>query len=122
MKKILLFVLMALVGISLTTTCFADNRTIAWKSGYANAENTVITASGGTLRLVTGFAGSGNSNYSIHNTATISGAGNTNLLCEGGEATQYDSLGVLDFGNEGIEFSTGLTVITSTAKVSVLYQ
>lgn len=124
MKKIFILVLMVLVGISLFSfNLRADEaRTIAKKSAYANAANTVVVAHGGTLYLITGFAGSASSNYSIHDSATVVAASDTNVLCEGGEATQYDSLTTIDFGEEGIPFANGLVVITSTAKVAVLYR
>ena len=124
MKKIFILVLMVLVGISLlfSNLMAEEARTIPYKSGYANAANTVISAHGGMLYQITGFAGSANSNYSIHDSATVAAASDTNVLCEGGEATQYDSLTPINFGDEGIPFANGLVVITSTAKVAVLYK
>ncbi len=124
MKKIFILVLMVLVGIGLlfSNVRAEEARTIPMKSGYANAANTVILAHGGTLYIITGFAGSASSNYSIHDSATAAAASDTNVLCEGGEATQYDSLTTIDFGDEGIPFVNGLVVITSTAKVAVLYR
>lgn len=122
MKKIFISVLMVLVGISLVSLSFANEaRTIPLKSKYVEATDTVVLAQGGTVYLVTGFAGSANANYSIHDAATVATTASTNVLCEGGEATQYDSLVTLDFGDEGLPFSTGITVITSTAKLVVLY-
>ncbi len=124
MKKIFILALMVLVGISLLFSNLRADvaRTIPMKSKYANATNTVVTANGGTLYIITGFAGSANSNYSIHDSATAAAASDTNVLCEGGEATQYDSLVTIDFGTEGIDFANGLVVITSTAKLVVLYR
>ena len=124
MKKIFILVLMVLVGISLLFSNLRaeEARTIPYLSSYANAANKVVVAHGGTLHLITGFAGSANSNYSIHDSATAAAASDTNVLCEGGEATQYDSLTTIDFGEEGIPFVNGLVVITSTAKVAVLYK
>ena len=124
MKKTFILALMVLVGVSLLFSNLRaeEARTIPYKSGYANAANTVIVAHGGTLHHITGFAGSTNSNYSIHDSATAAAATDTNVLCEGGEATQYDSLLPIDFGDEGIPFVNGLVVITSTAKVAVLYK
>lgn len=123
MKKFIILALMVLVGISLLSLSFADEaRTIPMKFGCAKGANTIIVAHGGTLYKVTGFASSANATYGLFNTATINGAESTNVVAEGGEATQYDSIPTIDFGDEGIEFNTGLTAITTTTYVAVMYR
>lgn len=127
MKKLLLFVLVALVGISLTSFAFADEaRTIPMKTGVALGANTLVVGHGGTLYKITGRATSANASYVVYNAATVatvtSASTNTGILAEGGEATQYDSFDTLDFGDEGLEFSSGLVVITSTCDVALLYR
>ena len=128
MKKIFILVLMVLVGISLVfvNVKAEEARTIPMKSGVAISANTVILAHGGTLYKITGRATSSNASYVVYNAATVATAtaaySQVNILAEGGEATQYDSFDTLDFGSEGLEFSTGLTVITTTCDVAVLYR
>lgn len=127
MKKLLLFVLVSLIGISLTSFAFADEaRTIPMKSGVAPHANTVIVGHGGTLYRVSGRATSSNASYVIYDQSAIadctSTAADKTILAEGGEATQYDNFDTIDFGSEGIDFTTGLTVIGTTADVLVQYR
>ena len=123
MKKIFIFALMVLVGISLCSLSFADEaRTTPMKSGCAKGANTVIVTHNGTLYKVTGYASSANAVYAVYNYNALSGASSTNVLCEGGEASQYDSFDTIDFGEEGLDFDTGLTILTTTAYVVVLYR
>jgi len=124
MRKIFILALMVLVGIGL---CFSNSRadearTIPMKSGTALSASTVISAHGATVYQVIGYAASANAVYSVHNAATVLTAGNSNVMAEGGEASQYDSFPTINFGTDGLNFDTGVTVITTTASVNVLYR
>lgn len=129
MKKYIILSLMVLIGFGVAMNSFADeNRTIPYKHGVAKDADTVITANGGTLYLVTGDAEDANCGYSIHDASGRYGVGTTdvatiaNTIVEGGEATDEDSLTTIDFGPEGIQFDNGLVVMTTTCNVSVLYR
>ena len=128
-NKFLILSFVVLIGISLffIPISSADPaRTIAMKTGLAYHANTVITGNGGTLYKVMGRATSANASYVIYDSSTIGGATLTynqvNILTEGGEPDQYDQLPLLDFGEEGIRFSSGLTVITTTVDICVHYR
>ena len=123
-KKIFILVLMVLVGISLIFVNLRaeEARTIPYKTGVAKGARTVIVTHGGTLYRVTGYASSANAIYGIYDASAITSCGTIDPLVEGGEATQYDSLATLDFGSEGIPFNTGLTIMTTTAYVNVIYR
>ncbi len=128
MNKLFL-ALMVMVGVCLSSFVQADEaRTIPFKHGVAQDANTVITANGGSLYLVTGDAEDANCGYSIHDASSIhiNGANTqgtrANTLVEGGEATDEDSLTTIDFGPEGIPFTYGLVIMTTTCNVSVMYR
>ena len=128
MKKILLFVLVALVGISLTSFAFADEaRTIPMKSAVVLHADTLAVGHGGTLYRVSGRATSSSAAYVVYDVAALATAqavatSTTNILAEGGEATQYDNFDTIDFGSEGIDFKSGLAVITTTCDVLLQYR
>ena len=129
MKKIFILALMVLVGISLivSSNLRADEaRTIPMKFGYAAAANTLIVGHGGTLYRILGRATSTQASYVVYDAATVAIATLTsptsNILAEGGEATQYDTLEQIYFGDEGIEFNNGLVVVTTTAHVALHYR
>lgn len=128
MKKIFILVLMVLVGVSFVTASFADEaRTIPMKTAVALGANTLAVAHGGTLYKITGRATSSNASYVVYDKSSIAdaiggGTNQLNIIAEGGEATQYDSFDTLDFGDEGLEFSSGLVVITTTCDVAMLYR
>lgn len=134
MKK--LFLVLALLmgfGASLSFASQVGNelspaRTIPLKSGYAAGANTLIVAHGGVLRLLTGYASSSNATFVVYDASSVNAAlgmpgftAQQTPLIEGGQATQYNSLTTIDFGDVGINFVNGLVVITSTAAVNVLY-
>lgn len=131
MKKISILLLVVLFGFGL---CFSEaqadpTRTIPMKTGVALHTNTLITGNGGVLYKVVGRATSAAASYIIYDYATVAealggGASNSgsNILTEGGEATQYDPISLLDFGDEGIRFRSGLVIVTSTADVVVHYR
>lgn len=124
MKKTFILVLMALVGVSLFLSGVrADSaRTIPMKFGVALSTNKVVVANAGTIYKITGRATSANASYVVYNHATGQDGTNTNIIAEGGEATQYDSFDTLDFGSEGLDFNAGLYVVTTTCDVAILYR
>ena len=123
MKKLFLI---SLMGVALLVSYHYANadstRQIAFSSGAAVGVPTVIVGHGATLYHLTGFASSSNATYSVHDVASVSGGSTANVKAEGGEATQYDSIQTLDFGPDGLDFSTGIMVYTTTATISVLYR
>lgn len=147
MKKIIFSLFLAvLMGLSFSSLGNAQNtssssnvnvynRTIPLKYGFAYHANTLIVAHGGYLRYISGVASSSNAVWSIHDASSIANATNqvpsggndnsiTNILVEGGQATQYGSVapnGYIDFGDNGISFNNGLVVITTTADLTVGY-
>lgn len=130
MKKLFILFFAALVGIGLVSMN-ADSRearTIPFKHGVAAGANTLITANSGTLHMVSGFASTGNCTYSIHDASSVGITGDTtqgrkaNTLAEGGEATQYDGFPLLNFGEEGIPFQSGLIIMTTLCDVAVTYR
>lgn len=113
---------MILVGVGLCSTCFADEaRTINHKTIVVTA-NTVVSAHGVTVYKVSGYANAANALYSLCDQATLATPASTAYKCEGGEATQYDSIPTLDFGSDGVRFSTGLTVFTVGSYVVIEYE
>ena len=126
MKKLFILALIVLVGIGLfLSDSTADStRTIPFKTGFANSENTHITANAGRLYMISGIAASATAIWAVYDEDAITDTIGTDakILVEGGEATQYDSFPLYDFGDEGIPFSSGLVVITSTADVTLLYR
>ena len=128
MKKLFVLFFVVLVGISLVSLSRADEaRTIPKLHGAARGANTVIVSHGGTLYSVMGYASSANAVYSVHDASSKGIAGTTtqgtvaNVLAEGGEASQYDSFPNIDFGSEGLPFTYGLIIMTTTADVVVTY-
>ena len=123
MKKILIFALMVLVGISLISLGFAEEaRTITHKTKVCIV-NTLVAAHGVTVYSVNGYAGGGNNAvYALVNQATLTATpASSAYKVEGGEATQYDSIPTVDFGDDGIRFDTGLAVFTSNAYLVIEY-
>lgn len=124
MKKLFILVLMVLVGVSSFSLNLraAETRTIPYKSKAVVAATTLVKGSGGSLHMVTGYAYAANATYAIHDHNATGGLTTANTLVEGGEATQYDSIPTLDFGDDGLPFNTGIVVSTITAYVVVLYR
>lgn len=130
MRKLFYFILMVMVGIglSLSNSKAEEARTIPFLHGVAKDTNTVIVAHGGTLHLVTGYAEDANCEYSIHDASDKFGTGSTNqgtianTLVEGGEATDQDSITTIDFGDDGMPFTYGLVVMTTTCNIAVAYR
>ena len=123
MKKLLIALLvlgLIFAGVSLTQ---ADStRTRTYKSTVVTS-NTVVSASGATLYHVTGYANAANAFYALVDTNTTAGSPSSTLYkVESGEASQYDGLPTIDFGDEGLVFNTGLTVFTTGAYVTVIYE
>ena len=128
MRKISTIFLIVLVGFGLMFSAQAESaRTIPMKTGIALHTNTLIVTGSGTLYKVVGRATSAQASYIIYDKATLAEAithptAETNILTEGGEATQYDPILLNDFGDEGIPFTSGLVIVTTTADVVVHYK
>lgn len=131
MKRLFVLFLMALIGIGVIfSNAKADEaRTIPYKYGVAKDANKVIVAHGGTLYMVTGDAEDASCGYSIHDSSSAGAhtsdtdwATTENTMAEGGEASDEDSLTTLDFRPEGLPFTYGLTIMTTTCNVSVVYR
>lgn len=124
MRKYTFLSLIVLAGLSISLN--ASARDIPMKHGVAKGAKTTILANGGTLYRVSGYASTGNCTFSIHDsdgfTASDTAPANNNTMAEGGEASQYDSFPSLDFGEDGIPFETGLSIVTSACDVSVAYR
>ena len=121
MKKTFILILVMLMGFGLFSFSQADEaRTIARKSKVITA-NEVTSTQGVTLYKVTGYANAASAVYGLYNASTLGTATASTCKVEGGEATQYDSIPTLDFGDEGITFSSGLVVVTDGAYVTIEY-
>ncbi len=125
MKKIFILALMVMVGISLAfVNVKADEaRTITRKTVVATAGNTVAVGHSATIYRIGGYASSANAVFGVVDNNTIVGnfLSSTNVKVEGGEATQYDSITPMDFGPDGLEFYTGVTVFASGCSVVIEY-
>ena len=144
MKKIMFSLFLAvLMGLSFSSLSSAQNtssssnvnvynRSIPLKYGFAYHANTLIVAHGGYLRYISGDASSANAVWSIHDAGSVANATYSNgvnnsittIMVEGGQATQFGSVapnGYIDFGDNGLQFSNGLVVITTTADLTVGY-
>jgi len=128
MKKIAILLLVVLVGLgAFAFSAKADPaRTIPMKTGAALSADTLITGNGGTLYKVMATATAAAGIYAILDYATYAetegSASRTNILTEGGEATQYDSVAPVDFGDEGIRFRNGMVILTTGMDVVVHYR
>lgn len=97
------------------------DRTIPHKARVVTS-NTVILASGTVVYRIWGVAtGGNNATFGVYDCATLGTATATTIRAEGGEASQYDMIPTIDFGDEGIPFDTGLTVVTTNMYVTVEY-
>lgn len=124
MKKFIL-ALMVMVGVSFASMGHTDEtRTIPLLSKAVVGATTVVSAKGATLYQLHGFASSANCVYSVHNVAakTDNLATVNTVMVEGGEATQFDALTSINFGPDGLEFSTGIVVHTSTCTLNLIYR
>ncbi len=123
MKKLFLFVLVALIGVSL----FAGNvpvradeaRTIPHKFVAYTASTAVAQSK--TIFRITGVATASNAVFGIYNSATLGGASTAVCAVEGGEATSGDALPQISFGSEGLSLDTGSTVVISGCTIVVEY-
>lgn len=123
MKKILLFVLMVLVGVSLFSGVIpvkaSEERTITHKF-QAYTESTAVAQSK-TIFRITGVATGSNAVFGIYNSTTLGGASTAVCAVEGGEATSGDALPQYNFGSEGLNLDTGSTVVISGCTIVVEY-
>ena len=123
MKKIFSVFLMVLVALSLGLSNLKadETRTINHVTKVVTS-NTVVETHGVTVYKVSGYANAANAIYALCNQASLATPDSTAYKVEGGEASQYDSIPTLDFGDEGIRFSTGLTVFTVGSYLVIEYE
>ena len=123
MKKMLLFVLMVLVGVSLFSGIIpvqADEaRTIPHKFVAYTASTAVAQSK--TIFRITGRVTGSSGSFGIYDSTTLGGATNDVCAVEGGEATSGDALPHYDFGSEGLTLNTGSTVVVSCCTIIVEY-
>ena len=109
--------------ISAVPSYASSARAIDMKYGAAVEAVTQIRVGTGILHYVSGFASGGaNATYAIHDAASVAGASTTTGMAEGGEASQYDSIPTLDFGDDGLPFTKGLLIWTTTCSIAVQYK
>jgi hypothetical protein len=121
MRKLFIFFLIVLVGVSLSVTDLkADTaRTITHKFRAFTSDTEGLQA--GVIYGITGVATGANAVFGIYNSTTLAGASTSNLAVEGGEATSGDALPVYDFGEEGLILDSGITVIVDNCTVVIEY-
>ncbi len=126
MKKLFALVLMALVGISLlfSNVIASESRTIPHKTKCVTSANggQLVVAGGSVLYKVMGYASASNGVFAIVDASSVPLAISTSTVkVEGGEATQYDSMQIFDFGVDGLVFDSGIVIHTSGISVVVEY-
>ncbi len=120
MKKLFLFILVLLVGVSLAMPVKADSaRTITHKF-KAYTANTAVSQSK-TIFRISGYATGSNAVFGIYNVGTLGGANTDNVAVEGGEATSGDPIEPINFGAEGLTLDTGSTVVLANCIIVVEY-
>lgn len=130
MKKlfILFFVLLVGIGLMLSNAKADEARSLPSKSKSVLHANTLIIGNGADLLNISGNASSTNCIWAVYDSATVAGAtglaanSQENIKVEGGEATQYDAIGPIDFGPEGLRFVNGITVVTTTCDLTLTYR
>ena len=124
MKKIFIFALMVLVGISLLfSNLRADEaRTITRKFKGVTSTSVAFTQ-GVTIYRITGYASGNNGTFAIYNTNSQNSPApsSTNVAVEGGEATSGDALPVYDFGSEGLVLDSGAVVSLYNCVIVIEY-
>ena len=121
MKKTFIFVLMVLVGISLSfSNLKADEaRTITHK--FKTITTNTNGGQGVTIYRITGVTTAANGVFGIYNVTTYAAASTSNCAIEGGEGTAGDALPHYDFGKDGLTLDTGMSVIVSNCYVTIEY-
>ena len=122
MKKIFILVLMVLVGIGLLSfpnLKAEEARTITHKFRTFTANTDV--GQGHTIYRITGVTTAANGVFGIYNVATAGAATTSNCAVEGGEGTAGDALPHYDFGPDGLNLDTGMSVVVSNCYVTVEY-
>lgn len=133
MKKLIVLVLMVMIGIGLfVVKAKADSsnypyynpiRTIVRQTIGATS-NSVLVGHAVVVYKVSGYATSAAEIFGLYDTISLSSVTASNVKLEGGQATQYNAIangGFIDFGDEGLVFNTGLTVIVSNGSIIVEY-
>lgn len=123
MKKISIFILIGLVGISLFFSVLPvkadESRSIKHQFKAYTADTAVAQSK--TLFRISGVATASNAVYGIYNTGTLADASDSNVATEGGEATSGDALPPIDFGDEGLDLPEGSTIVIYGCTVVLEY-
>ena len=120
MKKLFIALLvLGLIFAGITSSQADRTRTIPRKSKLVTSD-TLVSASGATLYSLNGVANASQALFTIADTTDITQIDSTKVKVEGGEATQYDSITPMDFG-EGLVFNEGLAVYVTGAFLTVIY-
>jgi len=97
-----------------------STRTIA-KKGKAISSSEQTAAHGITLYKVTGYATTDAAKYTLYDASTYSLVADSTAKLAGGEASAYDSLPTIDFGEEGMRFNSGLYSSISNCTIAIEY-
>jgi len=119
MKKILalLIVLGLLVG---STVAFAaTDRDTPRKSRAFTADTEGLQSC--RIYRITGQTTGANAVFGLYDVAALEETSATNVKVEGGEATSGDALPMYDFGDEGLNFATALSVKVTSCVVVIEY-
>lgn len=121
MKKLFIFVLLVLVGISLgIPNLKADEaRTITHKFKAYTTDASVSQSR--VIYRITGVATANNGVFGIYNAIGTGSATESVCAVEGGEATSGDALPMYDFGPDGLVLDEGATVVITGCTIVVEY-
>jgi hypothetical protein len=119
MKKILalLIVLGLLVGSTVAFAATDRDTPRKFRAFDANTEGLQSCV----IYRITGYASAAAAVFGIYNEADLEDCDTTNLAVEGGEATQYDSITMYDFGPEGLDIPSAMSVVVSGAVIVLEY-
>lgn len=124
MKKISLFVLMVLVGISLFSGIIplrADDEARTIKHKFQAYTSNTSVSQGKTIFRISGYATGANAVFGIYNVGTLAEASDANVATEGGEATSGDPIEPIDFGPDGLDLPDGSTVVRVNCTIVIEY-
>lgn len=123
MKRVIiaLMVLGLMFSLAIGYASADSTRTIATKTHTTTASE-VVSTQGVVIYKISGYANAASSLYGLYNATTLGTATASVCKFEGGEGTQYDSIPYVDFGEDGLVFNTGLTIVVSGAYVTIEYR
>jgi hypothetical protein len=120
MKKILALLIVAglLIGSTMAFAATDRDRAHKFRAFSSNTEGLQSMV----LYRITGYASAASAVFGIYNEADLEDCAVTNLAVEGGEATQYDSITMYDFGPEGLDIPSAVSIIVSGAVICLEYE